>query len=46
VLSEYLKYIAAGVRAKLADLGIDPGIEFPDQPSGSLPRRPTTAQAN
>jgi len=47
VLSEYVKYIAAGARAKLADLGIDLGLEFADQPAGSqVPRRPTTAQAN
>jgi uncharacterized SAM-binding protein YcdF (DUF218 family) len=44
VLSEYVKYIAAGLRATLNDLGIDPGIEFPDQPAGS--QRPATAQAN
>ena len=44
VLSEYVKYIAAGARAKLADLGIDLGIEFADQPAS--PQQPTTAQAN
>jgi uncharacterized SAM-binding protein YcdF (DUF218 family) len=47
VLSEYVKYIAAGVRVHLADLGIDLPIEWSDQPSGPLvPHRPTTAQAN
>jgi len=44
VLSEYVKYIAAGARAKLADLGIDLGLEFADQPA--VPQRPITAQAN
>jgi uncharacterized SAM-binding protein YcdF (DUF218 family) len=47
VLSEYVKYVAAGVRVRLADLGIDLSIEAADQPSGSLvPGRPATAQAN
>jgi len=47
VLSEYVKYIAAGVRVRLADLGIDLSIEAADQPGGSLvPRRPATAEAN
>jgi uncharacterized SAM-binding protein YcdF (DUF218 family) len=46
VLSEYFKYIAASLRAKLADLGIDIGFEFADQPAGPPPRRPATAQAN
>src|SRR5581483_4620015 len=44
VLSEYFKYVAAGARAKLADLGIDLGLEFADQPAGPMPRRPATAQ--
>jgi uncharacterized SAM-binding protein YcdF (DUF218 family) len=43
VLSEYIKYIVASLRVHLADLGIDLGFEFPDQPTGS---RPATAQAN
>jgi uncharacterized SAM-binding protein YcdF (DUF218 family) len=47
VLSEYVKYIAAGLRVHLFDLGIDLPIEPSDQPSGALvPHRPTTAQAN
>ena len=47
VLSEYVKYIAAGVRVRLADLGIDLPIEPSDQPAGALvPHRPATAQAN
>jgi len=47
VLSEYIKYIVAGLRVHLADLGIDFGSEFPDQSTGTQTmRRPTTAQAN
>jgi uncharacterized SAM-binding protein YcdF (DUF218 family) len=46
VLSEYVKYIAAGLRVRLADLGIDLSIEAADQPAGWPPHRPATAQAN
>src|ERR1700730_13843043 len=47
LLSEYVKYVAAEVRVRLDDLGIDLTFEFPDQPAGSLaPPRPATAQAN
>jgi len=47
VLSEYVKYIAAGVRVHLADFGIELPVEAADQQNGVLPpRRPTTAQAN
>ncbi|HTC98656.1 MAG TPA: YdcF family protein [Bradyrhizobium sp.] len=47
VLSEYVKYIAAGLRVRLADLGLDLPLEGFEQPTGSLPpRRPTTADAN
>jgi uncharacterized SAM-binding protein YcdF (DUF218 family) len=47
VLSEYVKYIAAGLRVHLFDLGIDLPIEPSDQPTGAPgPQRPTTAQAN
>ena len=47
VLSEYLKYIAAGLRVRLADLGFDLPLEGFEQPSTALPpRRPTTAAAN
>jgi hypothetical protein len=31
---------------RLADLGLDLVPEWPDQPTGSLPPRPATAQAN
>jgi uncharacterized SAM-binding protein YcdF (DUF218 family) len=47
VLSEYVKYIAAGLRVHLFDLGIDLPIEPSDQPAGAVvPQRPATAQAN
>jgi hypothetical protein len=47
LLSEYAKYIAAEVRVRLADIGIDLTPELADSPSGALPpRRPATAQAN
>jgi uncharacterized SAM-binding protein YcdF (DUF218 family) len=47
VLSEYVKYIAAGLRVHLADLGIELNFDWLEQPSGSgVPRRPTTAQVN
>lgn len=45
LLFEYVKYVAAEVRVRLADVGVD---LMPDtEPtSGSLPRRPATAMAN
>jgi uncharacterized SAM-binding protein YcdF (DUF218 family) len=47
LLSEYAKYVAAELRVRLADLGIDLLPEFADQPTGSVgSRRPPTAQAN
>jgi uncharacterized SAM-binding protein YcdF (DUF218 family) len=47
LLSEYAKYVAAEVRVRLADIGLDLTSEFAEQPAGSLPpRRPATAQAN
>jgi uncharacterized SAM-binding protein YcdF (DUF218 family) len=46
LLSEYAKYVAVELRVRLADLGIDLAPESADQPAGSLPQRPTTAQAN
>jgi uncharacterized SAM-binding protein YcdF (DUF218 family) len=47
LLSEYAKYIAAEVRVRLADIGLDLTSEHSDPPSGTLPpRRPATAQAN
>jgi uncharacterized SAM-binding protein YcdF (DUF218 family) len=47
LLSEYVKYVAAEVRVRLDDLGIDLTFEFPDQPASLRPpHRPATAQAN
>jgi len=47
LLSEYVKYVAAEVRVRLADAGLDLAPELAEQPTGSLPaRRPATAQAN
>src|ERR1700736_26973 len=47
LLSEYVKYVAAEVRVRLADLGLELTPESPDQPTGSLPQhRPATAEAN
>jgi uncharacterized SAM-binding protein YcdF (DUF218 family) len=47
VLSEYVKYVAAEVRVRLADAGLDLLPDLPDQSTESLPpRRPATAQAN
>src|SRR5450432_3963785 len=47
LLSEYAKYVAAELRVRLADLGIDLVPDFADQPTGSLAsRRHATAQAN
>ena len=46
LLSEYVKYVAAEVRVRLADAGLELTPELADQPTGPLPRRPATAQAN
>ena len=47
LLSEYVKYVAAEVRVRLADAGLELTPELADQPSGSLALpRPATAQAN
>src|SRR6266571_98358 len=47
LLSEYVKYVAAEVRVRLAGIGLDLTSEHSDPPSGVLPpRRPATAQAN
>jgi uncharacterized SAM-binding protein YcdF (DUF218 family) len=46
LLSEYVKYVAAEVRVHLADAGFGLSAQFADQPDGSLPRSPATAQAN
>src|SRR5919198_2958772 len=47
LLSEYVKYVAAVVRVRLEDFGVDLTFDGSDQPAGSpAPRRPATAQAN
>jgi uncharacterized SAM-binding protein YcdF (DUF218 family) len=47
LLSEYVKYVAAELRVRLADAGLELVPELADQPTGSLAlRRPATAQAN
>src|SRR5450631_2883049 len=46
LLSKYVKYVAAEVRVRLADAGLELTPELADQPTGSLPRRPATAAAN
>ena len=46
LLSEYIKYIAAELRVRLEDFGIDLFPELSEQPSGLQPKRPATAQAN
>jgi uncharacterized SAM-binding protein YcdF (DUF218 family) len=47
VLSEYVKYVAAELRVRLADAGLDLMPELADQPAGPLaPHAPATAQAN
>jgi hypothetical protein len=47
LLSEYAKYVAAEVRVRLADAGLELTPELGDQPSRNFaPRRPATAQAN
>jgi uncharacterized SAM-binding protein YcdF (DUF218 family) len=47
LLSEYVKYVAAEVRVRLADVGLELTPEFAELPAGSLTaRKPATAQAN
>lgn len=46
LLSEYVKYVAAELRVRLEDFGIDLSPEMSEQPSASKPKRPATAQAN
>ena len=46
LLSEYAKFVAVELRVKLADLGLDLTPEWTDQPPGSPPHRPATAQVN
>jgi uncharacterized SAM-binding protein YcdF (DUF218 family) len=46
LLSEYVKYVAAEVRVRLADAGLEMMREASEQPTGSTLGRPATAQAN
>jgi uncharacterized SAM-binding protein YcdF (DUF218 family) len=46
LLSEYVKYVAAELRVRLAGLGLDLAPELSEQPAGLAPKRPATAQAN
>ncbi len=46
LMSEYVKYIAAELRVRLEDFGIDLSPEMSEQPPGLQPKRPATAQAN
>lgn len=46
LLSEYVKYVAAEIRVRLEDFGIDLSPEMSEQPQGQQLRRPATAQAN
>jgi uncharacterized SAM-binding protein YcdF (DUF218 family) len=46
LLSEYVKYVAAAMRVRLADLGLDLTPELADLTGSSPPRKPATAQAN
>ena len=47
LLSEYLKYVAAEVRVRLAGIGLDILPDVSDPPTGTQPpRRPATAQVN
>ena len=47
LLSEYAKYVAAEVRVRLADAGLELTPELGEQPTGALSvRRPSTASAN
>jgi len=46
LLSEYVKYVAAELRVRLADAGLDLTPELADHPEGSPAPSPATAQAN
>jgi len=43
LLSEYVKYVAAEVRVRLAEAGLDMMSEVAEQPAAISPRRPATA---
>ena len=46
LLSEYAKYVAAELRVRLADVGIELGCPISPISRPLAPRRPATAQAN
>ena len=46
LLSEYAKYVAAEVRVRLADVGLDLTPELADLTGSPPPRKPATAQVN
>src|ERR1700737_1217159 len=46
LLSEYAKYLAAEMRVRFADLGLELLPEVNDQTDGTPPRKPATAFAN
>jgi uncharacterized SAM-binding protein YcdF (DUF218 family) len=46
LLSEYTKYLAAEIRVRLADLGVELLPEVNEQTESALPRKPATASAN
>jgi uncharacterized SAM-binding protein YcdF (DUF218 family) len=46
LLSEYVKYVAAEVRVRLADLGLEMAPEIADQSTGSLGARKAATAAN
>jgi uncharacterized SAM-binding protein YcdF (DUF218 family) len=46
LLSEYAKYVAAEIRVRLADLGVELLPEINEQTDGTPPRKPATAFAN
>ncbi len=46
LLSEYVKYVAAELRVRLADAGLELMPEFAERTADTLPRRPATAEAN
>jgi len=46
LISEYVKYVAAEVRVRLADLGLELMPELNDPSENAAPRKPATASAN
>jgi len=46
VLSEYLKYVAAEIRVRLAALGLDFAPDLSEPPASALSHRGATAQVN